>query len=352
MQNRLNLTWLVTLVMASPVIWAQEPVAFRREISQVSLESARRAPSSALARGYIAVKDNIGLTNLAKLGAKVYTGIDGKPEVEIDEENADAARKALEQRLETYAKVIEERGHAKLSEFYVAKLSGDGEPLGLFNGPILCEQNGFEVVLTQRQMLHHGVVVGNAIVVEHANNSEVFMIGEIADGTMNLHTEVTGFTATMSPTPCKLQLKTANINESGFAKAYLNRGLARYYDGNFANAMLDVEKAIELKPTLAVAHTVHAQMLSACPDDRIRDGKKAVESANEACKLTGWNKWECLSPLAAAYAENGDFEDAVEYSNKAIELAPEIQKESLKEQRALFEAKKPFRHDIPQKTEK
>src|SRR5262249_19208480 len=52
--------------------------------------------------------------------------------------------------------------------------------------------------------------------------------------------------------------------------------------------------------------------------DGVRDGKRAVEAATRACELTDWKENEFLDTLAAAYAEVGDFDKAVEYQKKAV----------------------------------
>ena len=53
-----------------------------------------------------------------------------------------------------------------------------------------------------------------------------------------------------------------------------------------------------------------------CPDDKYRDGKKAVENASKAYQLDDGKHWHCLGTLAAAYAESGDFEKAKEWEAK------------------------------------
>ncbi len=80
---------------------------------------------------------------------------------------------------------------------------------------------------------------------------------------------------------------------------------------------------------------------AACPDDRIRDGKKALEAARKAYELAkGPNE---LATLAAAHAELGEFDKAVEWQAKAIEAAPEGQKDQYQERLKLYQEKKPYR---------
>ena len=63
-----------------------------------------------------------------------------------------------------------------------------------------------------------------------------------------------------------------------------------------------------------------AWILTKCPDERIRDGKRAVESATKACELSGWKEPISLETLAAACALSGDFESAVKWQTKANAL--------------------------------
>ncbi len=51
-----------------------------------------------------------------------------------------------------------------------------------------------------------------------------------------------------------------------------------------------------------------AWLRATCPDAELRDAKRAVESAKEACERTKSSNPDHLISLAAAHAEAGDFD--------------------------------------------
>jgi tetratricopeptide (TPR) repeat protein len=83
--------------------------------------------------------------------------------------------------------------------------------------------------------------------------------------------------------------------------------------------------------------------LATDPRDEFRDGAQAVIDAERACKLTGDRSWGYLDTLAAAYAEAGSFDQAIETSQKVLQLAPDQYHDELSERLLLFQTDQPFR---------
>jgi SAM-dependent methyltransferase len=110
-------------------------------------------------------------------------------------------------------------------------------------------------------------------------------------------------------------------------------------------ALADYTAAVRLDPTDADTIDSIARLLSSCPRDGLRDGKKAIEVASKACELTSWKSASFLSTLAAAHAECGDFKEAVRWQKKAIDLGKEDQSflKGARERLGLYELGRPFR---------
>jgi len=134
--------------------------------------------------------------------------------------------------------------------------------------------------------------------------------------------------------------------DSKYVRGYVNRGLASSAKGEYDKAISDYNEAIRLDPKVASPWINRARIAATCPNANYRDGKKAVIGATTACELTGWKDWNYLDTLAAAYAEAGDFPNAVKWEEKAIELASEKQKGELRSHLDLFKAHKPYRQEV------
>ena len=88
-----------------------------------------------------------------------------------------------------------------------------------------------------------------------------------------------------------------------------------------SEAVKTYEAVLQVEPENEVVINNLSWLLSTSPIDMLRDGKRALELAEKACELTDYKKAYILSTLAAAYAELGDFDKALEWSQKCIEIA-------------------------------
>jgi len=128
------------------------------------------------------------------------------------------------------------------------------------------------------------------------------------------------------------------------ADVYYWRGLARRRQGNWTGAEADYSEAIRLTPKYAWTYNSRAWLWATCPDDRYRNGKRAVESATRACKLTKWKEVFPLGTLAAAYAESGDFDAAVKCQEKAQAMyLDDKDREKGLARLELYKAHRPYR---------
>ena len=127
------------------------------------------------------------------------------------------------------------------------------------------------------------------------------------------------------------------------AIALRGRGDALLSMGRQADAIADYQKALKIEPDDTGALNNLAWVLATSPDEKLRDGKRAIELATKACELTEYKAAHILSTLGAGYAETGDFETAMKWSEKAIEIGAEDQMEPLKKELESYQAKKPVR---------
>ena len=124
-----------------------------------------------------------------------------------------------------------------------------------------------------------------------------------------------------------------------YAPAYVSRGRLLASQGKSDAAYADFSKALTLDDKSPLSLMAMAWFLSTCPEDKFRNGTRAIELSKNAIELT--RNWEGMikkktSPevtiyqrlelapqydvLAAAYAESGNFTEAIVHQEKAISL--------------------------------
>ncbi len=101
-----------------------------------------------------------------------------------------------------------------------------------------------------------------------------------------------------------------------FANAYHARGMAYEDNGMFDHALRDYGDAIRLEPDFAMALNNKAWLLATAPVATVRNGVEAVRMALRALRLVDFPDHH--GTLAAAYAEVGQFVEAVRVQERAI----------------------------------
>ena len=124
---------------------------------------------------------------------------------------------------------------------------------------------------------------------------------------------------------------------------YMQRGSANLEIGRHAAALADYDKSRQLRPGEPLAHNDAAWLRATAPDAALRNGKLAVQQATRACELAKWKHPFFIDTLAAAYAETGEFDRAVQLQKKAISFAPLSERNKMRERLRLFENRTPFR---------
>ena len=137
------------------------------------------------------------------------------------------------------------------------------------------------------------------------------------------------------------------------------RGDALLAIGDHPAAVKDYEQVVQMLGNIEETDATEEQkreaagafnnlswVLSTSPDDSVRDGDRALEFGETAARLSDYELPHIISTLAAAYAEKGDFENAIQWSSKAVEMGSEenhSELEQLKKELESYEAGKPWR---------
>ena len=126
--------------------------------------------------------------------------------------------------------------------------------------------------------------------------------------------------------------------------ALRSRGDALLSVGDHKKAIADYESAVSTVSNVDLKEADEFQrqeaagiynnlswVLATSPIDSVRDGKRSLELAEMAAELSDYKAPHILSTLAAAFAEAGDFEKAIEWSKKSVELGDAENHEQLEQ---------------------
>ena len=131
-----------------------------------------------------------------------------------------------------------------------------------------------------------------------------------------------------------------------YAHAYNNRGTSWSKLGAYEKAIADYRRSIALNPKHSFAQNNLAWLLATCPNPEIRDPIEAMHLAKAANNLNK-NDWHVLDTLAAASAAGGRFKTAVNWINKAKQLAPPQDLPYLNQRLMDYQAGRSFQISVP-----
>jgi tetratricopeptide (TPR) repeat protein len=89
----------------------------------------------------------------------------------------------------------------------------------------------------------------------------------------------------------------------------------------FPDAATHYLAALKFQPEAPELLNNLAWLLATCPNQKVRDGRQAVQYSQRACELTRSEQTIYVGTLAAAYAAAGNFDEAVASARKACALA-------------------------------
>jgi tetratricopeptide (TPR) repeat protein len=117
------------------------------------------------------------------------------------------------------------------------------------------------------------------------------------------------------------QLSAAARLAPSWPDTHARLGVALAAAGRTREALLQYREALRLKPDQPVVLNNLAWLLATHPQSEFRSGREAVELAERACTATSRKQPIFIGTLAAAYAEAGQFDKAVEAAQQARALA-------------------------------
>ncbi len=132
----------------------------------------------------------------------------------------------------------------------------------------------------------------------------------------------------------------------GDFEAYTLRGDAYYANGRHPEAIRDYQQAMAINARYARVYLSAAWLRATCPVAQYRNAESALRNAQYAVELGG-DDARSLRVLAAAQARSGQFGEAIDTANKALEKTKgeKDEEELLKRMLEGFQAKKAYESD-------
>lgn len=134
-----------------------------------------------------------------------------------------------------------------------------------------------------------------------------------------------------------------------FVPAYESLSILLSSQGDTSGAIAVLEKGLKKMDNDPRLMNDVAWHLATAPEGALRDAKRALKLATKASRLAEDENPFYLDTLAAAHAENGDFEKAVETVERAIRMAENVHYddlvEALKKRREIYHQRRAYREE-------
>ena len=129
-----------------------------------------------------------------------------------------------------------------------------------------------------------------------------------------------------------------------YSIAYWGRAAVRIRMKDYEKGVADYNEALRFDGKNANLLNGVAWLLATCPDEKGRDGKRAVELAKQALELRKDDP-NIMDTLAAAYAEVGNFDEAVRFQEQALRDPAFENNPGYRERLELYKKKIPYRQE-------
>ena len=139
--------------------------------------------------------------------------------------------------------------------------------------------------------------------------------------------------------------KAAMKVDSTMPEPFIGLAFLSLHDGKQAEAADYLDKALKLNPKSPQILNSLGWLRATSPTRSLRDARKAVDLAMQACQLTYWWEFQYVDTLAAAYAEQGNFAKAVEFQRFAMSLPSlnETERDGAEKRLKLYSNHQPYR---------
>ncbi len=125
---------------------------------------------------------------------------------------------------------------------------------------------------------------------------------------------------------------------------YVYRGAVLSARGDRSGASADFEKVSSLISDSRGGFNRYGWALATSSVAAYRDGPASIQYAARACELSSWKNANELDTLAAAYAEAGQFKQAIQWQTSALQVGGRnIDRDDYEARLAMYQKRQPFR---------